>query len=549
MLDIISEDTVKSHNYQVLARKYRPTNFTEVVGQDVIVRLISNAIKMNRVPHAFLLTGIRGVGKTTTARILAKAFNCSGHGEAMTSEPCGNCAHCTAISSGTHQDVMEMDAASHTSVNDIRDVIESVKYRPLSGRYKIYIIDEIHMLSLSAFNALLKTLEEPPEHVKFIFATTELQKIPVTILSRCQRFDLKRVNIETLYQHFQTICTAENVTIDNEALTLIAHAADGSVRDGLSLLDRMIAMCGGEIRADALRKSLGLAAHGKIEQLFCAALQGEAKSALSCLAQLYEDGADCIEITKSMLELTHLMSKQVAMGKLDQHTHYSIDDGFAKELGMAKLGMAWQILQKGYQEIKSSVNAVHSLEMLIIRIAYSMLLPGLKELFDEPAPANSGGSTVVAPSSPPRENAPPADALPLETLHIAAPIESFQDVLNIAHNADEIALYHHLFHNIKIVSFEQGNIKICPINAAPKDIHLQLKRFLDNITGANWTISVAFATATSISESQRVAQHTQQLKDNALQSEIVKDVLETFGELEVHDVKIQPKPGGYNLME
>ena len=373
--------------YRVLARKYRPTNFDDLIGQEVLVRTLSNAIKSNRIAHAFLLTGIRGIGKTTTARIIARALNCIGADEKSgpTINPCGVCAHCRMIAEDRHVDVLEMDAASHTGVNDIRDLIDTVRYLPTTARYKIYIIDEVHMLSNNAFNALLKTLEEPPPHVKFIFATTESRKIPVTILSRCQRFDLKRIDSDMLATHLSNIAIKEQVQAEEEAIKLIAIAAEGSVRDSLSLLDQAIAR-GVEENGDlkvttaAVRQMLGAADHSATFRLLDILLRGEVASAIEDVEKQYGAGSDPLMIVQDTLEMVHLITRvKVAPLALSDVSLSEHDRASAKKLAdalsMPVLTRLWQMLLKGISEVKIAPSPLSALEMLLVRIAYSAQLP------------------------------------------------------------------------------------------------------------------------------------------------------------------------------
>ncbi|HEX9558914.1 MAG TPA: DNA polymerase III subunit gamma/tau, partial [Reyranella sp.] len=342
----------KTLPYRVLARKYRPVDFTTLVGQEAMVRTLRNAIASGRIAHAFMLTGVRGVGKTTTARIIARALNCvgpDGKGSA-TVDPCGVCDNCKVITEDRHVDVIEMDAASRTGIDDVRELIEGVRYRPVSARYKVYIIDEVHMLSEKAFNALLKTLEEPPPHVKFIFATTEIRKVPVTVLSRCQRFDLKRVPQETLIAHFGRIAAAEKVEISPEALTLLARAADGSVRDGLSMLDQAIAHGGGVVDAAQVRDMLGLADRSRVLELFEKTMRGDAPSVMAALAEMHDSGADPVVILQDLLELTHWVTRlkvahEAAATSADSERAHGL--AMAAKLSMASLTRAWTLLLKG----------------------------------------------------------------------------------------------------------------------------------------------------------------------------------------------------------
>ncbi len=400
--------------YRVLARKYRPQDFSQLVGQEALVRTITNAIREERIAHAFILTGVRGVGKTTTARIIARSLNCIGADGlgGPTVEPCGVCEHCIAIAESRHVDVLEMDAASRTGVDNMRELLEGVRYLPASARYKIYIIDEVHMLSTEAFNALLKTLEEPPSHVKFIFATTETRKLPVTVLSRCQRFDLRRVGAELLVSHFAGIVEAEGATAEAEALNLIAGAAEGSVRDGLSLLDQAIAHCGGQVTAEQVREMLGLADRVRIYDLFEDLMKGDVAAALAQLREQYDLGADPEVVLRDLLELTHLLTRlQVApeagadpgLSEMERQRAEALASG----LSMPVLARTWQMLLKGLGEVRGAPSALAAAEMILIRLAYSTDLPNPIDAVRQVTGAKS--ETQAAPStSAPASAAPPA---------------------------------------------------------------------------------------------------------------------------------------------
>ncbi|MEE8559878.1 MAG: DNA polymerase III subunit gamma/tau [Alphaproteobacteria bacterium] len=406
--------------YRVLARKYRPVSFAGLIGQDAMVRTLSNAIRAQRLAHAYLLTGVRGVGKTTTARIIARALNCTGaDGKGgPTPEPCGVCEHCVAITEDRHVDVLEIDAASRPGVGDIRELIEGVRYKPVSARYKVYIVDEVHMLSVPAFNALLKTLEEPPEHVKFIFATTEARKIPVTVLSRCQRFDLRRVDADALASHFQDVAAKEKVKIDGRALALIARAADGSVRDGLSLLDQAIAdgagtEAGAGITEEKVRGMLGLADRTKVFDLFDAVMKGDIKEALELLGEQHDAGADATVVLGDLLALTHWLTRvKITPGLAEDVTVPEAERVRGRELAeglsMPALARAWQMLLKGLSEALSAPSALQAAEMVLVRVAFAANLPAPAEIIeslrqnaDTPtrAPAPSPGPADAAPSA------------------------------------------------------------------------------------------------------------------------------------------------------
>ena len=372
--------------YRVLARKYRPADFSTLIGQQALVRTLSNAIASGRLAQAYVLTGVRGVGKTTTARIIARALNCIGPDGTggPTVDPCGVCEHCRAIAEDRHVDVMEMDAASRTGVGDIRELLESVRYRPTSARYKIYIVDEVHMLSTAAFNALLKTLEEPPEHVKFIFATTEIRKVPVTVLSRCQRFDLRRVDAETLSDHFRRIAETERVVVEDGALTLLARAADGSVRDGLSLLDQAIAHSGGPggstVTEIQVRDMLGLADRALVFDLFDAVMKGDVATALTILGEQYTAGADPVVVLNDMLELTHWLTRlkvtpESVTDPMAAETERVRGRDMANRLSVAVLTRTWQMLLKAVGEARAATSPLQAVEMALIRLTYAADLP------------------------------------------------------------------------------------------------------------------------------------------------------------------------------
>ncbi len=379
------DDNVK---YKVLARKYRPSTLDELVGQDVLVKTLTNAINTNRLAHAYIFTGIRGVGKTSTARIFAKSLNCLGpDGKAILPQvkPCGVCENCRAIAEDRHIDVIEMDAASRTGVDDIREIIDGVQYKPSSARYKVYIIDEVHMLSKNAFNALLKTLEEPPPYVKFIFATTEIRKVPPTVLSRCQRFDLPRVDLETLSKHFKHICQLENVKIDDDSISIIAKTADGSVRDGMSFLDQVISNCEGDISVDKVSKILGLAGKGVVFDLYDNIMSANIEKAVQIIDEQYNLGVDPVLILTDLLEITHFITrvkitpKSVDLLPITPAEQEKISQ-LASKLSIATLARIWQMLLKGFEELSRVPNVLSAVEMIIIRLAYIGMMPSPNEI-------------------------------------------------------------------------------------------------------------------------------------------------------------------------
>ena len=379
----------ENKQYIALARKYRPQKFEDLLGQDALVQTLTNAIKNNRLHHAYILTGIRGVGKTTTARLIARAINCigpDGNG-GPTIHPCGECENCKAIAADRHIDVIELDAASKTGVDDMREILDGVRYKPTNARYKVYIIDEVHMLSKSAFNALLKTLEEPPAHVKFIFATTEIRKVPVTILSRCQRFDLQRLSIETLMTLFNKIVKAENIEAEEEALQMVARAADGSARDGLSMLDQAIVLGDGKIKAETVKNMLGLADRQQTMVLYEKLLAGDISGVMENLQTLYTNGSVPTVILQDLIDITHLLAKvKIVPAFINDASLSENDREMCKKMCGAPINILskiWQMLIKGLSEIQYSVVQIDALEMILMRIAYSATLPSPSDLLKE----------------------------------------------------------------------------------------------------------------------------------------------------------------------
>jgi DNA polymerase-3 subunit gamma/tau len=396
--------------YRVLARKYRPNTVDELIGQESLVQTLSNALEMGRLAHAFILTGLRGIGKTTTARIIAKGLNCigaDGNGK-PTLKPCGACTHCKDISEGRHVDVLEMDAASNTGVDDVREIIEGVHYAPLSARFKVYIIDEVHMLSKSAFNALLKTLEEPPEAVKFVFATTEIRKVPVTVLSRCQRFDLRRVPTEMMAKHLKSIAEKETITIDEAALLRLARAAEGSVRDALSLLDQAAALTSDTIRDDAVAAMLGQAGRMDAIQIMSAALTGDTKAAIDGLAGAVRSGAEPVMVIADMLDFIHLASRQAAGGTLTDLPDAESDAlvKIGQEVAISRLARAWQLMLKGHAEVNLAPNPHAAADMVLIRLSHMANMPTPADLVRKLKDVPTGDFTATPSPQPETPDAP-----------------------------------------------------------------------------------------------------------------------------------------------
>ncbi len=528
--------------YRVLARKYRPVDFTTLVGQEAMVRTLRNAIASGRIAHAFMLTGVRGVGKTTTARIIARALNCigkDGKGGA-TVDPCGVCDNCKAITEDRHVDVIEMDAASRTGIDDVRELIEGVRYRPVSARYKVYIIDEVHMLSEKAFNALLKTLEEPPPHVKFLFATTEIRKVPVTVLSRCQRFDLKRVPQQVLIDHFSKIAGTEKVEISPEALTLLARAADGSVRDGLSMLDQAIAHGGGVVDAAQVRDMLGLADRSRVLELFEKTMRGDAPSVVAALAEMHDSGADPVVILQDLLELTHWVTRlkvapDAAAASADSERAQG--QAMAAKLSMASLTRAWMLLMKGLQETLSAPSPLRAAEMALIRLCYAADLPSpsdaIKALQNGAAPAPAAAVSAPAPrgggggGAAARLATQPVVATASQPAAATPNPKSFTEIVALFEARREARLVHHLMHHVHEVRCEPGLIELRTQPKAPPDLAPRLGELLTQWTGRRWIATVSSAAGKPTLNEQKAAKGDE-LRSQAENNPLVQAILKTF---------------------
>ncbi|HEX6119894.1 MAG TPA: DNA polymerase III subunit gamma/tau, partial [Dongiaceae bacterium] len=498
-----------AEGYRVLARKYRPRDFSGLIGQEALVRTLRNAIAQGRLAHGFMLTGVRGVGKTTTARILARCFNCIGpDGKGgPTAEPCGQCEHCRAIAEDRHVDVIEMDAASNTGIDDVRQIIDGVRYLPVSARYKVYIIDEVHMLSKQAFNALLKTLEEPPEHVKFIFATTEIGKVPVTVLSRCQRFDLRRIDAEELTRYFRKIAAAEGAKITDRAAAMIARAADGSARDGLSLLDQAIALSHGAIDETQVSDMLGLADRTQLIDLYDDVLKGRAAEALRRLGAMHQAGADAAIVLQDMLELTHWLTRaKITPEPLSDPATPEAERAWGAkvtpDLSIPVLARLWQMLLKGLGEVQAAPQPLAAAEMVLIRLMHAAHLPDPAELVRRiegnglgtsaaaSAPRQGGESARVAPASAPRlqpqQQAVPAPR-PAPQAALPQP-QSFGDVVALFHARREAILAAHLQSDVHLVQFEVGRIDFRPGERAPSNLANRVAACLAEWTGKRWLV-------------------------------------------------------------
>ena len=553
-----------NQSYQVLARKYRPETFADLVGQDAMVRTLKNAFAADRIAQAFIMTGIRGTGKTTTARIIAKGMNCIGpDGQGgPTTDPCGVCEHCSAIIEGRHVDVMEMDAASRTGVDDIREIIDSVHYRAASARYKIYIIDEVHMLSTNAFNALLKTLEEPPAHVKFIFATTEIRKVPVTVLSRCQRFDLRRIEPEVMIALMRKIASAEAAEITDDALALITRAAEGSARDATSLLDQAISHGAGETTADQVRAMLGLADRGRVLDLFEAIMRGDASAALSELGAQYSDGADPMAIMRDLAEITHWISVvKITPNAADDPT-ISPDERargatLSEQLAMRVLTRMWQMLLKALDEVAQAPNSMMAAEMAIIRLTHVADLPSPEELIKKlqnssppPVPPSGGTSgvsagivtnaqsnTMVTSASTGGPTASLGSAQPAtKTVSALAHYATFDAVVDLVRSQRDVKLLVEVESCIRLVSYQPGRIEFTPTSDAPSDLSQRLGDALQRWTGARWAIILSnTGTATTIAEDRTAAEDA--IKAEAQQHPLMQAAMASFPNAKIIDIR------------
>jgi DNA polymerase-3 subunit gamma/tau len=581
----------RAPHYRVLARKYRPASFDDLIGQEAMVRTISNAFETGRIPQAWILTGVRGVGKTTTARILARALNYalpdgSVTGPTVKMPVLG--VECPAIMESRHVDVLEMDAASHNSVDDIRQINDAVRYAPVSARYKVYILDEVHMLSGAAFNALLKTLEEPPPHAKFIFATTEIRKVPVTVLSRCQRFDLRRVEAGVLVAHLEGIAAKEGLTAEPEALALIARAAEGSVRDALSLLDQAIAHAAGSVRAEDVRQMLGLADRSRIIDLFDALMKGDIAGALKELRDQYDAGADPAVVLTDLAEFTHFVTRvKVVPTVADDRSLAEIERtrgrAFAAALSMRVLSRTWQMLFKGLPEVQSAAKPIAAAEMVLVRIAYAADLPTPDELVRTLTDGESGGASAPrqrngdgggttarldAPREPSRE-APTAlrsvptraAAAPQRQEPVARPAEAvaptapqvtlakFEDLIALAAEKRDLQTKSALERDVRLVRFEAGRLEVALEPNASKAIVGELARKISQWTGQRWMVVVSSEQGQPTVRSQNEARRAE-LERGVQADPLVKAVLSRFPGAQIVAVRAgeqelpQPSPEG-----
>ena len=568
----MNDATTPEQSYRVLARKYRPSSFEDLIGQEAMVRTVSNAFETGRIPQAWILTGVRGVGKTTTARILARALNYEmqdGSVKGPTIQMPALGVHCQAIMESRHMDVLEMDAASHTGVDDVRQINDSVRYAPASARYKVYIIDEVHMLSTAAFNAFLKTLEEPPEHAKFVFATTEIRKVPVTVLSRCQRFDLRRVEADVLMTHLANIATRENVEVEPEALGIIARAAEGSVRDSLSLFDQAIAHAAGPVRADAVRQMLGLADRTRVIDLFDSLVRGDIAGAFKEFREQYDTGADPIVVLSDLAEFVNFVTRvkivpatadNVAFGETERRRARD----FAAKLSMRVLSRMWQMLLRGITEAQAATRPAAAAEMVLVRIAYvadmptpdeairmleqnggaspamagngvprGVPAPGTSSMQSSPARASGAPRSAVEASARPQMTAPMPEA-------VAAPavlrIASFPELVALAAEKRDLLTKAALEADVRLVRIEDGRLEVTLERSAARTLINDLSRKLEQWTGRRWTVIVSNEAGQPTLRSQNEVQKNQ--RERAAEADPrVKEVLARFPGAKVVEVR------------
>jgi DNA polymerase-3 subunit gamma/tau len=561
-------ETAPDPGYQVLARKYRPSKFEDLIGQDAMVRTLTNAFAAGRIAHAYMLTGVRGIGKTTTARLIARALNYetdTADEPSMTLSEPGR--HCDAIARSAHVDVMEMDAASRTGVGDIREILDGVRYAPVSARYKVYIIDEVHMLSTSAFNALLKTLEEPPEHAKFIFATTEIRKVPVTVLSRCQRFDLKRIDREVLTDHLERICGLENASVDREGLSLIARAAEGSVRDALSLLDQAIVQGSeetGPVTAPQIRDMLGLADRARVLDLLDQALSGKTAEALAELGSLYDAGGDPVVITRDLLDYVHAISRVKAAGP-GADLGEAADTveriaGLAEKQSLAQLTRLWKILLTGLDDVRNAPDALAAAEMTVLRLAAAAALPPPEEaariLAGHPPAAQPPASPAgEAPGKPePAPHAPaqadhrpePQVSQPAAAEPAGEPVsgpDTFEALIALLREKRDIALQSDIERYVRPAAFKPGSFTYRPLEGCPPDLGQRLARRLQEWTGARWAILASEDAEGGETWAERRQREAEETMERARQDPAVTEALRLFPGAEIVAVRAAPTSG------
>ena len=530
-----------NNQYVVLARKYRPQNFDDLLGQEALVQTLTNAIKNNRLHHAYILTGIRGIGKTTTARIIAKALNCIGKDgqSGPTIRPCGVCENCQAIAAGRHIDIMELDAASRTGVDDIREILDGVRYKPTNARYKIYIIDEVHMLSKNAFNALLKTLEEPPSHVKFIFATTEIRKVPITVLSRCQRFDLQRLSIENLTALFTRILEKEQISAETEALQIIAKAADGSARDGLSMLDQAISLGAGKVETDIVKNMIGLADRNQTFELFEYLVSGQTDKLLANSQEQYKNGANPLTILQDLVNITHMIAKaKIIPSSIDESSlsenEKELCKRLAPQISIAILSKVWQMLIKGISELSIAPVQIDAMEMVLIRIAYSANLPTPQELLNDiKKNSNLAYSTTVANSSTTgfeKKNnflRQQKETISVSSTNTVVTFNKPEDLIIYMENNKKILAACALKKDVSIKEFRDGYINMIIDNKIDSAFLINLRKVLLEATGKEWKIdSIHGELGQTIAQKEKAAED--EYRKNIMEYPLVKAIMAEF---------------------
>ena len=559
-------DILEQQEYRVLARKYRPQIFDNLIGQEILVRTLTNAIIQNRIAHAYLLTGVRGIGKTTTARLIAMSLNCTNRVQ-NSCEPCGKCDSCKSVREDRNLDVMEIDAASKTGVDDIREIIDNIKYKPVSSPYKIFIIDEIHMLSKNAFNALLKTLEEPPAHVKFIFATTEVKKIPITIISRCQRFDLHRIEKDELANYLLNISSKEKIKINSDAIALIVRSADGSVRDGLSLLDQAIANETEEITAESITNMLGLADRGNIFDLMDAIFEGKALDALKIYNKIHKSGADIVMIFNEMLNVTHFITQVKISPELKNDIHIPELErvkGFemSEKISMASLGMVWQVLFKGYEELQTGYHLIQHGEMIIIRLIYLYQGPSPDDLIKKTKSENiqeklsNNKSKIITNNENNNNNnknnnnnetvetinitidkekiSKPDNELPISSSGNLS-VKSFRHFVDLFYQKREGMLHAYLYNNAKLISFKEGEVVINAKTVTDPHFTRIIAKLVSTWTGRIWqVISTNSNIGQTLYEEDLVEQNKQ--IDKMKNDPEVKNILDMFPGVKIHSI-------------
>ena len=535
-----------NNEYKVLARKYRPQKFNDLIGQEVLVKTLTNSILQNRIAHAYILTGVRGVGKTTTARLIAMSLNCENRSE-KTCEPCGKCNSCLAVLEDNNLDVLEMDAASKTGVDDIREIIDNIKYKPVNSKYKIFIIDEVHMLSKSAFNALLKTLEEPPEHIKFIFATTEVKKIPITIISRCQRFDLLRIQIKDLSEQLSKISIEEKIKIDQEALNLIVRSADGSMRDGLSLLDQAIANENDNITATSIIKMLGLANREGVFDLLESIFNGDAPKAIKIYNSIYEAGADVVMIFDEMLNIVHFITQMKIAPELKNELYIpelerTRGQEISSKISMTSLGMVWQVLFKGYEELQSGYHLFQHGEMIILRLIHLYDGPNPDDLIKKYSTSNIEENTVLNKKKDElnigeNNQANITKNIEQKSTNIKGiiSVKSYRHFVELFYKNKEAILHTNLYNNVKLISFKEGEIEINSSSISDKHFNRTIAKLISKWTGRIWQVSSSTSNlGQSLYEEDLIQEQKEidQMKDDPE----VKKLLDSFPGIKIHSI-------------